>query len=403
MQPKTLCGPRRLSVFLALLCTACAFAIFRELLLRRPDLFLLFRSAPRPRLFSRAAAAATASRAAPRAALPAAAPPPAAAAPPALTAEHLLAALAPLLPNGTMVDALAIERVIDVLLHAGALPSEHGPPYAAPPPALRRPVRVVQFGANSGDSENDPLWHRINVTERSGAALEAVLVEPVPHLYARLARNYAPWARSVATLWGAACGRDARPGSTLPFIGFRENASAYEYYNSRQKQRVRWPEAFQQLGSFSKRFLLHLTAASEEELAIATVVHQVPCVSVRSVMCGRGWGAGSVDYLHIDAEGFDDQVLYASEVEITRPLIVRLEAQHIDGPSAVKHLEERGYRVMHMCAKGPPPPPRLRAPRKQPRIHPPPHTPPTPTHRTAPLAPRANPLSARWQEGARRG
>jgi len=28
---------------------------------------------------------------------------------------------------------------------------------------------------------------------------------------------------------------------------------------------------------------------------------------------------------------------------------VRLEAQHIDGPSVEKHLIERGYRVMHMC------------------------------------------------------
>ena len=346
---KTLCGPRRLSVTLAIVCVCCAFVVFRELLLQRPDLFLLFRSAPRPRLFSRAPARArapaAAAAAAPRAVAPASGGVALAAAEVARV-DHLLAALSPLLPNGT-VDALAVERMIDVLLHAGALPSEHGPRYAAPPAALARPVRLVQIGANDGVSENDPLWHRINHTAASGATLEAVLVEPVPHLFARLSQSYARWAPAVTTQWGAACGKDAPPGTTLPFIGFKKNASASSYFNQREQAVKAWPESFQQLGSFSKRFLLHVTSASEEELDLVTEVHQVPCVSLRSIMCARGWP--HVDILHIDAESFDDQVLYSSEVEATRPLVVRLEAQHIDGPSVEKHLIERGYRVMHMC------------------------------------------------------
>ena len=304
---------------------------------------------PSPPAFSRSAFA----REAPRAA--AAAPaspllPPAADA--SARADHLLAALAALLPNRTNVDALAVERMIDVLLHAGALPSNWGPRYAARAGALRLPVRVVQVGANDGVSDNDPLWHRINVTVAAGATLEAVLVEPVPHLFAKLSHAYAPWKPSVTPVWGAACGRDSPPGSTVPFIGFRENASAYEYFHQRTNQRMFFPEAYQQLGSFKKGFLMHLCGASEEDIDRATVVYQVPCVSLRSIMCGKGWTVGTVDYLHVDAEGFDDQVVFAAEVELTRPLVVRLEAQHIDGPTVVKHLEERGYRVMHMRAHG---------------------------------------------------
>ena len=138
----------------------------------------------------------------------------------------------------------------------------------------------------------------------------------------------------------------------MPFIGFRENASQYEYFHKRLEKRVFFSAANQQLGSFKKSFLMHLCGASEEDIDRATVVVNVPCVSLRSIMCGKGWGVGTVDYLHIDAEGFDDNVLFASEVELTRPLVVRLEAQHIEGSAAVSHLEERGYRVMNMRAHG---------------------------------------------------
>ena len=329
------CPPRRLAALFASLLVLLLFAFTGSL-----RLFLRPARRPAPANLpgtvgsSTAAAISAASTAA-----PAAATAEAAAIADAHT-DHLLAAISALLPRGADADVMAVERFLDVLLHSGSLASTAGPPYRAPPAALRRPVRVVQVGANTGDSDNDPLYHRLNASRLSGGTIDAVLVEPVPHLFTRLQATYARYPE-VLPVWGAACAASSPPGSTAPFYAFVANASQYTYFHQRQQKTITYPEAVQQLGSFSKRFLLHVTAASEEDLDRVTVVHNVPCVSLGSIMCDKEWGE-SVDYFHIDAEGADDLVLYAAEVALTRPRVVRLEAQHIDGDSAVKHLEDAG-------------------------------------------------------------
>lgn len=93
-------------------------------------------------------------------------------------------------------------------------------------------------------------------------------------------------------------------------------------------------------------FLMHVTSASEEEIMHAVRAIPVPCVNLTALMCEAGWEAGSVDLLHIDAEGFDDAVLRASDISATRPKLIRLEAQHIDADTTEKVLQQYGYKTI---------------------------------------------------------
>ena len=263
--------------------------------------------------------------------------------------EYLLAALAPLILREGH-DVMKIERMVDLLLQAGSLSAERegsGSEGASAGSLSHAHPRIVQFGANDGGaSANDPIFHRLN--HSAGLGIEAVLVEPVPHLFKAMAASYAELAAAkpqagsrVRALWAAAC----PPGITEPqvFYAFQANASLYRYFNSRSQETMNFPPSVQQLGSFSLRYLLHSTAASEEELAQVLLKVQVPCTNLQAIMCEEGWAAGSVDYLHIDAEGFDDKILFASNLAATRPRIVRLEAQHIDADAAEVFLKGHGY------------------------------------------------------------
>ena len=61
----------------------------------------------------------------------------------------------------------------------------------------------------------------------------------------------------------------------------------------------------QQFGSFRLGHLAHNSFSTEAELLPAVLQVAVPCTDLEKIMCESSWAAGSVDYVHIDAEGFD--------------------------------------------------------------------------------------------------
>lgn len=111
--------------------------------------------------------------------------------------DYLIAALEPLIASGYDVDI--IERVVDLLLLAGRQSGMGGDGRSARP-------RMVQFGANDGGASlNDPIFSRLRASE--AVSLDAVLVEPAPHLFRAMAASYSVVRRSVSVrpLWAAAC------------------------------------------------------------------------------------------------------------------------------------------------------------------------------------------------------
>lgn len=76
-------------------------------------------------------------------------------------------------------------------------------------------------------------------------------------------------------------------------------------------------------------------------------LRQLVCVSL-TASSSRAFCAD----LHIDAEGFDFEVVKASRIEVTQPRVIRLEAQHIDVDGCVLYLNERGYHTVRFRANG---------------------------------------------------
>ncbi len=178
------------------------------------------------------------------------------------------------------------------------------------------------------------------------------MVEPVPHLFAQLsaaarARAGQGWG-GVTPLWGAACPQGS--GATAPFFSFAPNATSTEYFHQRANKRQVYDASVFQIGSFNKRHLLHNAATSEEDLSRVLQVTHVPCLSLARIMCRMGWSA--VDFFTVDAEGTDDQVMFGAQLEVTRPFMIRLEAQHIEGSIVIKFLEDLGYFTVKLKAHG---------------------------------------------------
>jgi FkbM family methyltransferase len=255
--------------------------------------------------------------------------------------QFLLSALAPLLAReGT--DTMAVEKAVDILLHAGNLDVPAGGERRLLPDAIAaQRVRLIQIGANKGAADSDPLHHRI-VASEGRTPIEGVAVEPVPWLFTQLKESYAEHPH-ITPLWAAACPSDF-PDASAKFFAFRANASDYKYLKG--DKMVNFSPSVDEIGSFDRSFLSHMTRADEESLAKVVVEISVPCTNVSRIMCQAGWEEGSLTYLHIDAEGFDERVLRAAELEATRPFMVRLEAQHIDGDSTEAYLLSHGYKVL---------------------------------------------------------
>ena len=245
---------------------------------------------------------------------------------------------------------MAIERVVDLLVLSGSLSGKGGSGGGG---ARARP-RLVQIGANDGGASlNDPIFNRLRASEAD--FLEAVLVEPVPHLFEAMAASYANLTRArrglaIRPLWAAACPPGS--GASRLFYSFRPNASAYNFTNKRTGVREAFKSHVQQVGSFRLGHLAHNSHASEADLAPALLLTLVPCTDLQAIMCEQRWDSGTLDYLHIDAEGFDFAVLQASSLASTRPRVIRLEAQHIAADECEAFLTELGYRVIRFAANG---------------------------------------------------
>ncbi|HUY69063.1 MAG TPA: FkbM family methyltransferase [Alphaproteobacteria bacterium] len=165
---------------------------------------------------------------------------------------------------------------------------------------------VIQVGANDG-LMRDPV-HGIIVE----LGLPALLVEPLPDLFARLKANYAgvPNIAFENTAVGAK-GGDAEI--------YRIGAAAHV------------PDWAQGLASFEKRVLLRhrraLRAADKDfERHIETV--RVPVVTVAQLL-GRHPGIGKIMLLQIDTEGHDFAVIQSAVAANCLPPIIHYEHKHL--------------------------------------------------------------------------
>jgi len=179
----------------------------------------------------------------------------------------------------------------------------------------------VQIGANDG-LQHDPLHPILARYEWRG-----ILVEPVPHVFARLEQTHA--GNDRLTLINAAVGaQDGR----LPFYHLREAAPGEAV--------VPFHDA---LGSFSRDLVLR-HAREIPDVQERLVETEVPVLSFDGLLARHG--GPPVDLVTIDTEGFDWEVVRSIDLGRYRPRLLAYEHYHLsaaDRDAATAHLEAHGY------------------------------------------------------------
>ena len=185
----------------------------------------------------------------------------------------------------------------------------------------RNPVRFIEIGANDGTSF-DPLARWIAEGDWRG-----VMVEPVPHLFAELARTHG--GRPELQLVNAAiAGEDGRrtiyhlrPGAGEPGL-------------------PPWADA---VASFDRDHVLRqLEAVPDAESLLTSTV--VDCLSFET-LCDR-YGVEEIDLLLIDAEGADLEIVETIDLDRRRPRVLVYEHHHLgerERAGCERRLSAAGY------------------------------------------------------------
>jgi FkbM family methyltransferase len=187
-----------------------------------------------------------------------------------------------------------------------------------------RPLRFVQIGSNEGVA-NDPLHETVRSHAWTG-----LLVEPLPHLFRQLTANY-DGVPAISFANAAIAGEDGR--ITMYKVDARPGD----------------PEWVDQIASLDREVILrHAYALPELEERIVSV--EVQCRTLPSLVAQHE--LRTIDVLHIDAEGFDDQII--SQIPIGAPWTPRyllFEKKHMDADAyerTKRHLEAGGYRLVNL-------------------------------------------------------
>ena len=185
-------------------------------------------------------------------------------------------------------------------------------------------VRFVQVGSNDG-IHNDPIFPISSTSDM----WSGILIEPVPYLFERLKQNYGHSARFIFE--NVAIGKLA---GTMPFYYVSERA---------QLERNDLPEWHDQLGSFDKN---HILKHMDSQLEPYIEMMDVAVCTLAEVLTRHQWQ--SIDLLHIDAEGYDWEILSATDLFALSPKMVIIEHTHLSAENrcrARQKLVDAGYNV----------------------------------------------------------
>lgn len=184
----------------------------------------------------------------------------------------------------------------------------------------------VEIGANDGRDFD----HLHPFVARGG--WRGIMVEPVPHVFARLQAN-------VGHLDGVALENAAIAESAgrRPFFHLREATGT---------ERARLPDYYDALGSFSRDAVLaHRPQIPDVEERL--VVTEVPTLTFDGLLAKHG--ARQADLVAIDTEGYDCEILRAIDLDRHRPRLIVYEHFHLDDAerAACRELVRRaGYATL---------------------------------------------------------
>lgn len=189
---------------------------------------------------------------------------------------------------------------------------------------------LVQVGANDGVT-NDPIvrWINDNIYRT-----EACFIEPQADVYEVLKSNYAH--HPCAQFHNVAVGADG------VIKLFRINSKYSHLYRGIIASGITSHNREYVLGKIKKN--MDLTEIRDPLVCLEEFT--IPCRPLESLISAD---SRRIDFLQIDAEGYDDQVIYHSSVPRLRPRIINYEFIHLSEAkraSLREFLTARGYKII---------------------------------------------------------
>ena len=198
-------------------------------------------------------------------------------------------------------------------------------------------VVIVQIGAYVGDTENDPLTACLRANLTVHPRSRAVLVEPVKEYFERLKRNYADL-----------------PGAEFENVAIADIDGECTFYRlGVDPEEYGQPDWLAQCSSMREDRMTDLWdgCPSEGDPEIKafwhahSVAETVPCVRLETLLERRG--ITHLDFLQIDTEGSDYDILRTLDFSRIRPTYINYENELLgdDEPACRAMLIAAGYEL----------------------------------------------------------
>jgi len=190
-------------------------------------------------------------------------------------------------------------------------------------------VDFFQVGAYTGNTDNDSLYNKELVNKK------IILIEPVKFFFDMLHNNY-----------------NIKHGKNnyiiaLNFAISNRNGYLDLYTPSLSKNNLdNFPKFFTQLTSTNKDHIInHSPDAIIDQI-------NVPCFTLNTAI--EQMEIKEIDYLMIDTEGHDYDILMDLDLTKIKPNKIRFESKHIDGTflkgmkyiKLINHLQLNGYKII---------------------------------------------------------
>ena len=202
--------------------------------------------------------------------------------------------------------------------------------------AAEETLNIVQVGANDG-SHSDPI-HRFLMSHPHRTAV--LLIEPQPDIITYLQASYADHPRAV--IFNGAI------GSSDQLVLYRIRP---ELWDSFRVSYLKGAPAYCAPSGLTSANRAQVVAAADRHLQGKTAAEdaveelRVPCRQLKPLLDERGFPA-TIHLLQVDAEGADDEVLYACNIDTLRPAIINFESKHLDAARKAaleSYLSGHGY------------------------------------------------------------
>ena len=192
---------------------------------------------------------------------------------------------------------------------------------------LIKNIDYLQIGSHSGNTDTDKLFKQ-DLTNKN-----IILIEPVPSLFEELKTNY-----------------KTKDLNTVLFLNIaisNKNDTLELYIPSKNNCFSKSPYWVDQLTSVNKD---HISRHNIYNLNIDKI--SVPCITLNTLI--DMVGIKTIDYLMIDTEGHDYEILMNFNLDIIKPNKICFENAHTDGTltrgnnyiELINKLTKYGYKII---------------------------------------------------------